>query len=218
MKLGGARYSLESAYTINKRTPASDMWEKPTTTIIKAKRKAVIYDNRRKGDRKTVVSTPEPAVHATETRGGISSTNGRVMDSLEAGKIIAAAEKISHGHTQWARFCYDPLHDKGCAVFLAKALFCAWAVSNRRYVKPSKVEMFQDLTAVSLIDTRHRILTGRPKFTANEICIMLGFGNSNNANWHRGLKGHFNLMYKIVDEMDRKILLEVSTAVSRMRD
>ena len=51
MKLGNARYSLESAYVINKRTPGGDTWEKPTNTVVKAKVQQVLYDARRKEGR-----------------------------------------------------------------------------------------------------------------------------------------------------------------------
>ena len=217
MKLGNARYSLESAYVINKRTPGGDTWEKPTNTVVKAKVQQVLYDARRKEDRNKIVSTPEPPVKATATAGGLTSTNTRVQDYLEAGKVIAAAEKISFGHTQWARFCYDPLHDKKCGLFLTKALFCAWAISNRRPVKPKRVQLFEDMALICLIDTRHRMITGKKRFTPTQICQMLGYDTADKANWYRGLSLHYNFMYKIVDQIDGEVLRPVARTVSRIR-
>jgi hypothetical protein len=217
MRLGSARFSLESAYVINKRSPNNDMWEKPTTTIRKSRGNRVEYDATRKADRTVVVSTPRPRVHATATRGGMTSTTHRVMDYMEAGKIIAAAEKISYGHTQWARFCYDPLHEIECAKFLSKALFCAWASSNQRKVRLDKHETYQQLADLCLIDARHRIIAGRPKFQVLDICKHLGYRNADCANWYRGLSGHYKRMYEILDAMDKQVLAPVASTVSKMR-
>lgn len=217
MQLGGARESLESAYVINKRTPGNEMWEAPTHEIVRSKPQQVVYEKGKKQDRRNIISTPNPITRASETWQGRTSTTHRVMNYMEAGKIIAAAEKISHGHTQWARFCYDPLHDKACGLFLSDALFCAWAIGNKRKVRPNREQTYRDLALISIIDTRHRFITGKEKFSPGMICQMLGYKDAQAANWYRGMKQHFTLMYQILDQVDLDVVTQVSRTVNKMK-
>lgn len=218
MHISDARTTLEMAYTINKRSPDSGMWERPTHTIKRQVRKGVVYDSHLKSERRAIVSTPGQIIRATDSWVGRTSTNYRVMNALEAGKVTSAAESISEIHTQWARFCYDPMHDAKCGFIVANALFCAWLyVKKEKGVRLDKYQLYMDISMLALIEARHRFLTHLSKYTPTEMCHILGYKNMANANWHR-IEPHFKEMLSILAAHNDQVIQRVYKTINAMRE
>lgn len=237
MRLTDAAETLETAYTVNKMTHDQGLWEKPTHTVTMNKPAGVVYDAHKKSERSEIVSTPQQTIHAKETFTGRTSTSHRVMDFLEAGKIISAAERISIGHTDWARFCYDPtachlsiIRDEKSAVqielrwadksylTLAKRMFCAWAVGNSRKVDLTRGPLYLRVAMVALANARHKAICGRELLSVADMCRWLGYKDADGANWYRGIKGHYRVMQRLIETLDADVLTSVSTTVGGMRD
>jgi len=234
MRISSAKETLEIAYTINKMTPDSGLWDKPTHTIEMIKPAGVVYDQHIKSKRSEIVSTPVPQTRGKATFSGRTSTTHRVMDFMQAGQIIAAAEKISIGHTDWARFCYDPtacqltiLRDERTKLMefrwqdktylpLARRLFCAWAWTNKRKVGPRRGPLFIRLAIACLAEERYKTITGRDLFSTSELCRWLGYKDADDANWHRGINPHYRQMSSYIAWLNSGVLTEVSYVAGGM--
>lgn len=207
---------LTEAYGITKkgrREPVAD-----TSSDLRAAQQ-VVYDAFKKCDRSEILSTPAQLLGAKQTRAGRMSTTGQVMDFIEAGYIIAAAENQGQGYKEWARFAYNPDHDDewcraGAAI--ANRLFCAWAYLNQRSARLS-ADRYQDMAMLCCIDSAFRYATGKPKFSADEICQHIGYKNKDNANWPRSLRGHWRFMSQILDFHNSKTMTPVKAKIYELR-
>lgn len=203
---------LTAAYGIMKsshREPVADISSELRTP------QQVIYDEFKKSERNEIISTPKQLLGTKQTRPGKLSTTGQVMNFTEAGAIIAAAENQGQGYLEWARFCYNPDHDAEWASAgraIIDRLFCCWAYLNRRSVK-LEIGKYQDLAMLCCMDSAHRYVTGKPKFSADQVCQHLGYKNKDNANWRRSLRDHWRFMSQM---LDRHNFLTISPVRARI--
>lgn len=208
IRTGNAGEMLTQAYGIMKsshREPVADI-----SSDLRTKQQ-VVYDEFKKIHRNAILSTPKQLLSTKQTRPGKLSTNGQVMSFTEAGAILAAAESQSEGHTEWARFCYDPDHNgewAAAAKAVIEKLFACWAWCNRRRAALD-IEKYQDLAMLCCMDSAHRYVTGKPRFSADQVCAHLGYKNKDNANWRRSLRDHWRFMSDILDRHNMQTLQPV---------
>lgn len=215
-----ARIALIDAFAYFKRQPDTEIFERPTHDIVKAKPQRVVRV--RSGDDKgKIISTPLPPLTATQTTKGRTSTTARCADlSMIVGPILSAAEgdhQTAFGRA-WLRYAYDDDCPRSIKVAVHSALMYAWVnlgARSREY-NPDRMTEYGDLAMIAMIDMRHRLANGRPMpWTPREKCTMLGLRDEDDKHWHRSWKPHERDMIVILDEVDKIALGHVYAVIQR---
>lgn len=86
----------------------------------------------------TIIRTPSPICHATETFTGRTSTTQRVAAAISAGLLIAAAESQPPIRSLWLQFAYNPALDlnelqrNSIRGQLLREMIALWCLSPKR--------------------------------------------------------------------------------------
>lgn len=79
-------------------------------------------------------------------------------------------------------------------------------------LKKERITQISLLVIPALIEAKHLYLTGKKKFTVNQLCNALGIDEKNN-HWHRDLKRHYVAILEIIDNLDTKALIDVDSFI-----
>ena len=214
-----ARIALIEAFAYFKRQPATEIFERPTHDIVRAKIQRVKRFPKSHELAGQIESTPLPPLTATQTMRGRTSTTSRCADlALMVGPILSAAE----GNLQtpfgkvWLRYAYDDDCPADVKVAVHKFLMMAWVnleYRSREY-NPERMTEYGDLAMIAMIDMRHRLSSGKPiPWSQKEKSAMLGLNESGEKHWQRSWRPHERDMQVILDVVDREALAPVYAAI-----
>lgn len=216
-----ARIALIEAFAYFKRQPGTEIFDRPTHEIAKAKPQRIVRYPKTHELAGQIESTPLPPLTATQTTRGRTSTTGRCADlSMIIGPILSAAEgeqQTPFGKA-WLRYAYDDDCPASVKVVVHRLLMIGWAnlEQRSREINQARMAEYGDLAMIAMIDMRHRLANGRPiPWTPSEKCTMLGLRGEEGKHWHRSWRPHERDMQMILDEVDKIALGHVYAAIQR---
>ena len=158
-----------------------------------------------------------------QSEGKTNATNEKIMSFLQAGKIIAAAERFP-GDYEWSNYLYneyyrhmdDGVHFAMSGAWITRQLFAAFCFLNRRKINKRSPLMvpdaLEDLAQLCFEDYANRVRCGKPKYTTAQICKTVWGATPETLNWYRGIKPHFDFMWLILDFQNNRVLDSVADA------
>ena len=155
-----------------------------------------------------------------------STANHKLMNYLQAGKILSAAEKLP-GYYHWANFVYNESYREEndgktwarSGAWLIRALAGAFAIANHRRINKRSL-MFEagaleDLAQMCFIDYTHRLRCEKQKYGPTDICQHVWGKSPDDVNWYRGIAPHFDYMTIILQRHNQAVLDAVSRVIAQ---
>lgn len=147
-----------------------------------------------------------PEINGDNIYSGIKGSRCLVSPfAFEFKKVVTFVNK--HKYVLWLHYCYAERTD--IDTFKALALKVLSDVKSQiNTLSGDKLKKVSLLILPALIDRRCFYLTGKSKFTASDICSVIGIDEKNN-HWHRDYKKYWLAILSAIEQMDSLALSQL---------
>ena len=154
-------------------------------------------------------------------RGG----DGKILEGISAGHIISAIDWLGNDkplYKHWLLWAYadKQTEDRGRSIrFWLHNNYCVY----RNIRRSDRFEPLRRLATLAILDFPVRDVTGRPKYTVEQLCAEMGYDNKD-RNWARDFGHRFDDMENMLNELAGDALsaffdtLETCKRIRRKRD
>jgi len=168
--------------------------------------------------KRPAVLAKKGAITATQTNSGLRDNDWRIVDGMEAGRILSVIEKLPAECRAFGTICYT---DNGTAhderIVLEYGIDRYDAREGKKAATLGEIVKILELIQHLIADTAQRFRNGRGKYTDYRLAEMLGVDRSEfvpTRAWGR----RKSIIVEVLDDIDRRALQPVAEAIERLRE